>query len=148
MTFSPECIYNEAPPSFLQMTYIEELKCPDLTEEKRKMLTIERTKLSLYHPENYSKYFNKKIYKRMSSKRMDFFARELHSFDVTRKLPFIEIPTKVLGGRHDGQSPFSYSVELAEAIPNAQLTEFANSNHYPYLEESKKFREVIGSGFD
>ncbi|WLR46459.1 alpha/beta hydrolase [Halobacillus litoralis] len=144
MTFSEGCIYNEAHPKFDEMqSLIEQLKKQDLSEAKRKELTVERTKLSLWKPQNYEHYFDRPIEKKMSAVRMNFFARELHTFDVTRKLGLITAKTVVISGQYDVQCPPSYSEEIAESIPGALHIQFHQSNHYPHLEEEQKFKQVI-----
>ncbi|WRP05552.1 alpha/beta hydrolase [Rossellomorea aquimaris] len=140
MTFSKDCIYNPAHPDFHRMQeLIETLKKPDLPMEKRKELSIERTKLSLYAPEKYSELFSLDIHKGMSAARMNFFIRELQVYDVTRKLEFISVPTLVMCGRYDVQCPLVYSIEMAEGIPHSKLVIFERSNHYPFLEEAERF---------
>lgn len=149
MTFSPACIYHEEHPKFKQMQrLIEALKSEGLSEEKRKELTIERTKLSLHKPEKYQQYFSKPIHKKMSPVRMDFFARELHTFDVTRKLSLIDTPTLIVCGAYDVQCPLSYSEEMALAVPKGKLVVFEESNHYPHLEEAEKFTSMLTEHFD
>ncbi len=76
-TETPFCIYHPAHPKFHYMQQlIENLKSPHLTNEGRKELSTERTKLSLYKPENYNSYFCKPIVKTMSASRMNaFFSR-------------------------------------------------------------------------
>ncbi|MBX0358501.1 alpha/beta fold hydrolase [Halobacillus sp. Nhm2S1] len=149
MTFSEDCIYNEAHPEFDHMqSLIEQLKNQDLSEERRRELTVERTKLSLWKPQHYEHYFNRPIVKKMSAVRMNFFARELHTFDVTRKLGLITVKTLVISGKHDVQCPPSYSEEIVESVPGAIHLRFHQSNHYPHLEEEQKFNQVIRAHFD
>ncbi|MGR9049585.1 alpha/beta fold hydrolase [Halobacillus faecis] len=149
MTFSEDCIYNEAHPKFDDMqSLIEQLKKQDLSEEKRKELTMERTKFSLWKPHNYEHYFRRPVEKKMSAVRMNFFARELHTFDVTRKLGLITAETVVISGKYDVQCPPSYSEEIAEGIPGAVLHLFHQSNHYPHLEEEQKFKQILRAHFD
>ncbi|MYL48165.1 alpha/beta fold hydrolase [Halobacillus litoralis] len=149
MTFSEDCIYNESHSKFNRMqSLIEALKNEGLSKEERKELTVERTKLSLWNPQKYEHYFNKSIEKKMSAVRMNFLARELHTFDVTRKLALITAKTMVISGSYDVQCPPYYSEEIAEGIPGAVLYRFHQSNHYPHLEEGQKFKQVIKAHFD
>lgn len=63
-TETPFCIYHPAHPKFHYMQQlIEHLKSPHLTNEERKELSTERTKLSLYKRENYNSCFDKPIKK-------------------------------------------------------------------------------------
>ncbi|MCA0970209.1 alpha/beta hydrolase [Halobacillus litoralis] len=144
MTESPECIYNNEHPQFETMQhYLEELKQKDQSEPERKRIKRERTKLSLYKPAQFDSYFDQSIEKELSAERLRFFSRELHIFDVTRKLPLISCPTLVVCGEHDVQCPLSYSREIADHIPDARLEIFRESNHYPFLEEKQKFSDVL-----
>jgi proline iminopeptidase len=142
MTFSEDCIYNEAHSDYERMQeLIEALKQPDLPSEERKELSVERTTLSLHKPERYSELFSLGIHKGMSAARMNFFIRELQIYDVTRKLEFIGVPTLIMCGRFDVQCPLKYSIEMAEGIPDSRLVIFERSNHYPFLEEADRFRD-------
>ncbi len=144
MTFSRDCIYNPEHPKFqIMQDFMETLKNPNLSETERKHTAAERVKLSLFQPEKYDQYFSRPIRKKMSGARLNFFSRELHVYDVTKKLGLITAPVLVICGRHDVQCPVSYSIELAESIPNAQLEIFEQSNHYPFLEEKGLFSEVF-----
>ncbi|MEG9295209.1 alpha/beta hydrolase [Mangrovibacillus sp. Mu-81] len=145
MTFSKDCIYNPEHSKFqIMQDYMETLKQLDLSKAERKGITAERMKLSLFRPEKHDQYFSLPISKKMSGIRLDYFSRELHVFDVTRKLKLISAPSLILCGRHDVQCPVSYSIEIAEAIPQSRLKIFEESNHYPFLEEKEFFEEVFG----
>jgi len=146
MTFSSDCIYNSKHPQFIYMQELmESLTKPDLTLEKEKDLKVQRTKLSLWNPEKYEEYFSLNISKALSAIRLNFFSRELHIFDVTKKLALITTPTLIICGRYDVQCPLEYSIEMGEFIPSSKLVIFNKSNHYPFLEESVKFNEVYNS---
>ncbi|MGM0903163.1 MAG: alpha/beta fold hydrolase [Bacillota bacterium] len=139
-SFSSDCIYNRNHPQFTKMQdLIEELKRPDISNEARKALAIERTKLSLFEPQRYSELFSDNRSKKMSAIRLNFFNRELQIFDVSKKLKLITTPTLIICGKYDVQCPLLYSLELREEIPNSKLIIFSESNHYPFLEEKEKF---------
>lgn len=64
----------------------------------------------------------------------------LGSFNMLEALPGVEVPTLVLSGAHDGITPAGPGGErIAGLLPNAELTVFANSAHYPFIEESEPF---------
>lgn len=139
-TETPFCIYHPAHPKFHYMQQlIEHLKSPHLTNEERKELSTERTKLSLYKRENYNSYFDKPIKKTMSASRMSAFAHEYPSFDLREHLPSIKTKTIIMCGRHDVQCPIQYSIEMHEGIRNSIFVTFEESNHYPFLEEAAQF---------
>lgn len=143
---SPECIYHPDHPQFERMQQlIEILKQPNISPGERNLISKERTKLSLYLPDEYEKYFSLGIHKKMSASRMNFFIREEMIFDVTRELEKITTKTFILSGRYDVQCPYSFSVEMNELIPNSQLFVFHESNHYPFLEEKLLFRQIIST---
>ncbi|WP_404451388.1 alpha/beta hydrolase [Virgibacillus necropolis] len=147
-TFSSNCIYNPDHPQFTRMQeMIEILKLSDLDAVKRKNISVERTKLSLYQPNRYDEMFDKEIHKKMSATRMNFFNRELSLFDVTRKLELITARTLIICGKHDVQCPLEYSIEMNELIPNSNLLIFHESNHYPFLEEKDLFSIEIDKFF-
>ncbi|WP_316572088.1 alpha/beta hydrolase [Neobacillus sp. YIM B06451] len=143
---SPLCIYHPEHPKFaLMQKLIQRLKQKDLSAIKRQQLSEERTKLSLYRPDQYKNYFSLKINKGMSASRLNFFAREAAIFDVTRELAQISTRTLILCGKYDVQCPASFSIEMNELIPTSQLVVFEVSNHYPFLEERQLFRQVISN---
>ena len=74
-TETPFCIYHPAHPKFHYMQHHRKFKSPHLTNEGRKELSTERTKLSLYKPENYNSYFCKPIVKQCLLADECFFSR-------------------------------------------------------------------------
>ncbi|OHX28472.1 proline iminopeptidase [Bacillus mycoides] len=141
-TFSSECIYNSNHPQFTRMQDLNEaLKRSGLSAEVRKDLSIERSKMSLFEPKRYSELFRLNITKKMSAARLNYFSRELQIYDVTKKLKLITSPTLIMCGKYDVQCPLPYSLEMKELIPNSKLIIFNESNHYPFLEESKLFNK-------
>ena len=64
----------------------------------------------------------------------------LGTFTMLEQLPSIDIPTLCLTGRHDFITPPEPGAErLASMLPNAELTVFEDSGHYPFLEEEADF---------
>ena len=124
---------------------MESIKQPDVPLERKRELKVQRTKLSLWDPDKYDEYFSSDISKEMSGVRLNFFSRELHVFDVTKKLALAVTPTLIICGRHDVQCPIEYSIEMGKLIPNASLAIFERSNHYPFLEEAEQFIETYQS---
>nr|WP_236561278.1 alpha/beta hydrolase [Pontibacillus sp. HMF3514] len=141
---SPQCIYNEEHPQYQHMQeLIEKLKDPNLSKDERDKIKIQRTKLSLFRPENYDEYFTADVQKGMAVERMNFFAREVHTYDITKKLSYITTPTLILCGKHDVQCPVEYSVEMNALIENSKLIIFHESNHYPFLEEQVLYQKEV-----
>lgn len=143
---SSKCIYNEEHPKFNRMQELMELlKMQNLAGDERNKFSKERTQLSLFQPENFEHYFSKKISKKLSANRLNFFSREQLIFDVTRQLSAVRTKTIILCGRHDVQCPVDFSIEMSELIPGASIHIFEQSNHYPFLEEKFEFKRVIKS---
>lgn len=63
--------------------------------------------------------------------------------DYAARLPEVAVPTLVLVGRHDPQTPLPCSAELAAGIPDIRLVVFERSGHAPFLEEPERFSEVL-----
>lgn len=146
MTFSSSCIYHPEHPQFAEMqALLEKLKRADMPLAEKRELKMQRTKLSLVEPDKRDAYFSQGINKELSAIRLNFFSRELHVFDVTRKLSLITTPTLILCGRHDVQCPPEYSMEMEALIANSTLTIFEKSNHYPFLEEADQFTNTYQS---
>lgn len=141
----PDCIYHPQHPAFSKMqALIEGLKSPDLDVAERLRMTRERTQLSLYQPELYPRYFDGRVHKQMAASRLDYFSRhDYPAFDLRAELGDVAVPTLVVGGRHDVQCPYWCSQEIGDLMPAAQVVEFTESNHYPFLEEADKFQAIV-----
>ncbi|WP_392455513.1 alpha/beta fold hydrolase [Chryseomicrobium aureum] len=143
-TFSKQCIYHSEHPKYEKMQMLlSHLMRPELSQKEKEMLKVERTKLSLYRPENHDEYFSKNISKQISAKRLEFFNREVQIFDVTKKLKLITCPVLIICGEHDVQCPIEYSLEMHELIPNSKFLGMNYSNHYPFLEEAALFKKEV-----
>ena len=120
---------------------------PTTPVEEKRPLSREWTGMSLYRPENYEQYFNKPNSGSTVSERLDYYSyTELPNYDVTAQLSTISIPTIVYCGLHDAQCPYVFSEQMANAIPNAKLITFDESNHLPFTEEREKFAEMLVGG--
>ena len=63
--------------------------------------------------------------------------------DYRPRLGEVRVPTLLLTGRHDPQTPVACAQELAAGIPNARLVLFEQSGHYPFVEEPGAFWEAV-----
>lgn len=142
-----ECIYHPEHPQFNRMQeLIELLKLPGLSPQERTALAQERTKLSLYSPDRYDRYFSGGASKRMAAKRLNYFgANDYPEFDLRSQLAEVATPTLIMCGRYDVQCPLWCSVEMRELITGSKLVVFEHSNHYPFLEEAQAFSDEIYS---
>lgn len=72
------------------------------------------------------------------------FLECLPSYDVSADLGRIEVPTLVLGGRHDWfPSLEAGPARVAAGIPDAELVVFEESGHFPFIEEQDRFVSVV-----
>ena len=77
-------------------------------------------------------------------KRLTYFREvEYRKMDFRPYLHNVQIPSYIYAGRFDSQCPIEFGMEIAEYIPNASLTIFEQSNHFPFVEEEELFAEMI-----
>ncbi len=67
----------------------------------------------------------------------------LGGWSAVDRLPSIEVPTLVLVGSHDVYTSPSQSRRIARQMPHAELVEFADSGHLPWLDEPQRFFSVV-----
>jgi pimeloyl-ACP methyl ester carboxylesterase len=65
--------------------------------------------------------------------------------DYSARLVEVSVPTLVVAGRYDPQMPPSCAEELARGIRDSRLRVFAQSGHYPFIEEAESFWPLIGA---
>ena len=71
----------------------------------------------------------------------------LGKHDVLERLPKIQVPTLVCGGKMDMMVPYLAQEEIAAAIPGARLVTF-ETGHGLMLEEMERFNSAIRSFLD
>ena len=62
---------------------------------------------------------------------------------LSERLAKISVPTLVVWGKHDTLIPIIYSKDFISSIKNCQFVEMESSGHTPYVEEPKKFSEIV-----
>jgi len=68
----------------------------------------------------------------------------LATFNAVEGLPTVNVPTLVLSGEHDFICPTEHGgSRISSLIPNAELSVFDKSAHFPFIEQEKEFFEVI-----
>ncbi|CAM5200101.1 hypothetical protein UACE39S_03933 [Ureibacillus acetophenoni] len=141
----PNSIYNNQNPNFNRIREImNAFNDPDLPVEERKKLSREWTLMSFYKEENLAKAYEKPSSAKTVGERLDYFRKvDCQSYDVTEQIKQVTIPAYVCSGLHDAQCPYRFGVEIADLIPNATLTTFEQSNHYPFWEEEQTFNEFV-----
>jgi proline iminopeptidase len=66
-------------------------------------------------------------------------------FDVRDELSGLEKPTLILVGAHDFICGPRWAQILNELIPDAQLVSFADSGHFPHIEQAVDFSKALAS---
>ena len=69
----------------------------------------------------------------------------LKDWDVVSRLGEIRVPSLVVGGRYDEATP-AVMETVYRGIPGSEWVIFENSGHFPHLEETERYLEVL-SGF-
>lgn len=141
----PDCIYNKGRDKYQRLQDIFKLLMSNsLTSIERKNLSNERINFSLYKPANHQLYFSKSIHKSLSTKHLEYFSFcDLPRFDVRDKLKSLQLQTLIICGEYDVQCPVRCSKELNQLISRSTFHIFKESNHYPFVEESNKFKKII-----
>ncbi|MCG7625172.1 alpha/beta fold hydrolase [Epibacterium sp. Ofav1-8] len=69
-----------------------------------------------------------------------------YTFNAVGRLGAVATPTLVISGRHDGITPPDSGAErIAAEMPNAELSIFGESGHYPFIEESDAFFDKLNT---
>lgn len=63
--------------------------------------------------------------------------------DITLLLPNIKLPTLILWGANDKDTPLAHGQLMAEQIPNAELVVLENAGHYAFLDQPQAFLQTI-----
>jgi L-proline amide hydrolase len=71
----------------------------------------------------------------------------LKDWDIAARLPEIAAPTLITAGAHDEFTPRQAQV-VHQGIPGSELVTFEDSSHMQYVEEPKRYLEVLGSFLD
>ena len=71
----------------------------------------------------------------------------LKDWDVTSRLEEIHVPTLVLCGRFDEATP-NMAETMHRGIPGSEMVIFENSAHFPHLEETERYLQVVGGFID
>ena len=94
-----------------------------------------------YKPEIPGKSWNRTI---LSPDAINVaFASFLRFYNVLDQLHKITAPTLVIAGKHDWICPPELSLEIATAIPNADLIVFENSGHLIRVDEPEALLDAI-----
>ena len=75
-------------------------------------------------------------------------ARAAIGHESRDRLPTIAVPTLVLVGEIDLVNPPRVAQELADLIPGSRMVVMPHVGHLPHVEDSRGFREAIGTFLD
>ncbi len=87
---------------------------------------------------------NKTIYEAMWGPAEFHVTGSLKNYDLSPRLPKINVPTLFVCGKYDEATPES-TTKLQKMIPNSKLHIFKKSAHNPHTEETKEYLKVIGN---
>jgi pimeloyl-ACP methyl ester carboxylesterase len=100
-----------------------------------------------YHPESFTSMQSdagrqataeaRALYERLAS--------VTEAMDFKEQLHLIDVPTRVIWGRHDGVVPLEIGQAFAEHIPRARLVVLEESAHAPHLEQAEEVNEELES---
>lgn len=67
--------------------------------------------------------------------------------DVSELLPNIKVPTLLIWGTNDTDTPISDAKKMQSLIPNCGLVEYPNSGHFSYLQNIQNCNAVLNEFF-
>jgi len=67
----------------------------------------------------------------------------MHNPTLKRWLKRIDVPTLVVWGESDGFVSTDYGRAYAASIPGAEFVSVAESGHYPHLEQTERFTDLV-----
>lgn len=74
-------------------------------------------------------------------------SQALAGFSLVDRLGELRVPLDILTGSHDFITPIAQAHRLAAAAPDARVTEFGRSGHFPFVEEPDAylaaFRDIL-----
>ena len=63
--------------------------------------------------------------------------------DLTPLLSQIAIPTLIIWGEHDTETPVAFANTMHDLIPSSQLRVFTDASHFSFLDKPKEFVETV-----
>lgn len=109
-----------------------------------KYIYYHNTKLKQPVPEYPFKGFELDVYKQIIGRDGDFdVSGSMINQDYRRALKDVTAKTLVVAGRYDGVSTPEFAVQYKVFMPQAEFVMFEQSAHNPYLEEPKKFYDLL-----
>lgn len=148
-SMSEKSIYNHKNPDFARVREImNSLSMPETPVEERRKLGYEWTLKSFVSEDKLKEMLKKPNSGKTVGNRLTYFREvEYQQMDFRPHLHKVQIPSYIYAGRFDSQCPVEFGIEIAEHIPNAKLTIFEQSNHFPFVEEEELFAEMITTAY-
>jgi L-proline amide hydrolase len=87
------------------------------------------------------------VYMHMQGPNEFVITGTLKDWDITARLPEIQVPTLITAGAHDEFTPRQAQV-VHQGIPGSELVTFESSSHMQYVEEPERYLEVVSAFLD
>jgi proline-specific peptidase len=97
--------------------------------------------------EAFKKLENNEIYLTMWGPSEFCVTGTLKEWDITNRLGEIRVPTLVLCGRDDEATP-ALAQTICDGIPGSELVIFERSAHFPHIEETDRYLQMLGEFLD
>lgn len=79
----------------------------------------------------------------VSGREIDRFAAEAWLDDLRPQLKRLRLPVAIITGAHDRRIPVEVAREIESILYDAHLVVLEDSGHFPFLEQPKKFIEIL-----
>ena len=86
--------------------------------------------------------FGSADYKNASPIMQQSLVKLIHE-DLKEELPHIQVPTLLLWGTKDTETPIEDAELMEKLIPDAGLVKFENASHYVFLERMGQVHRII-----
>ncbi|WP_176444947.1 alpha/beta fold hydrolase [Paenibacillus herberti] len=104
--------------------------------------TFARQMFYRYHSPEYMSWFANLAMDGSLSATLSL-ARSLRDEDQLEDLPYIRVPIAIMYGVHDRIVPAEASLQLAAALPNADVIRFEKSGHGLFQDEAERFQQEL-----
>jgi proline iminopeptidase len=139
----PDCIYNPGHPLHAQVKAAR-LRSQEMNDDGAHWLRV-ITYFSLYNKALTDSLLKRQ---RISQQRADVIREEvLANWSLPDQPATIKVPTIVIAGRHDVQSPLIASYLMVKDIPDSELAICSYSGYHSHKDEPERFAGIIADFF-
>lgn len=85
---------------------------------------------------------NPEVYRTMNGPSEFYVTGTLKEWNIVDRLGEIRVPTLVIGGRFDEATP-AITETVHRGIPGSEWVIFENSSHFPHVEETERYLQVL-----